>query len=268
MGISKKRKQKFLKENPYCCFCGGATKSEEPDHIPSRSLFNRRQWPEGFEFPACSLCNRETRSDEQVVAFLSRVFPNPKGEQYVGEFTKLCESIAHYRQDIVEELSPSLAQKKLSARKHNMYPGEGQTTNDLPLLHLGPLVNEAVLNFSRKLIMALYYKHAGKILPHSAGIGIRWYTNADILNGALPDGLSRYLEKYPNIQRCKIDLQKQFNYGFAFSENRRMSVFLVNFRLSFSIVGAVNLDAKKLELPGIQHIYGPYEREPHPQSTL
>lgn len=81
MGSSKRLKEKFLQENPLCCFCGGGRPAEEPDHIPSRSMFLNRQWPEGFEFPACVECNRETRYDEEIVAFISRVYPDSTGEQ-------------------------------------------------------------------------------------------------------------------------------------------------------------------------------------------
>lgn len=71
MGANVSRKKLFLAQHPLCCFCGGHRPSAEPDHVPSRVLFDKRQWPEGFEFPACIDCNRATRHDEQVVAMLS-----------------------------------------------------------------------------------------------------------------------------------------------------------------------------------------------------
>lgn len=42
----------------------------------SRQLFSGRHWPEGYEFPACSQCNRATKDVEQIVATLSRTYPN------------------------------------------------------------------------------------------------------------------------------------------------------------------------------------------------
>jgi hypothetical protein len=76
LGSKKQKKINFLTKHPVCCFCGGETPATEPDHIPSRVLFDNRQWPEGYEFPACVACNRETRHDEQIVAMLSRAYPD------------------------------------------------------------------------------------------------------------------------------------------------------------------------------------------------
>src|SRR5262245_13493291 len=47
IGDSKRRKNKFLAEHPWCCFCGGSEKAITEDHQPARSLFDGRGWPEG-----------------------------------------------------------------------------------------------------------------------------------------------------------------------------------------------------------------------------
>lgn len=261
MGSSKRLKEKFLQAHPICCFCGGERPAEEPDHIPSRAMFLNRQWPEGFEFPACVECNRETRYDEEIVAFLSRVYPDSTGEQQTKEFTKLCASINKYRPDIIEEMNASATEKKRAAKKYNIQLKEGQTTKDLPFVSIGPLVNDAMSNFSRKLVLALYYKHAGEILPPGAGIAIRWFSNIEIANDALPQELQQYLAGYPDITRCNTDLREQFHYGFTFSECRRLSIFLAFFRNSMAILGAVNLDSQKFDLPEMTKILGPYVRE-------
>jgi hypothetical protein len=48
IGDSKRRKNKFLAEHPWCCFCGGSEKATTEDHQPARSLFDGRRWPEGY----------------------------------------------------------------------------------------------------------------------------------------------------------------------------------------------------------------------------
>jgi len=72
MGDRARRRREFLKKHPLCCFCGGTTPATTIDHVPSRQLFNNKGWPEGYEFPACELCNGAARDAEQVVAMLAR----------------------------------------------------------------------------------------------------------------------------------------------------------------------------------------------------
>src|SRR3974390_3767141 len=38
-------------------------------------LRQRRQWPEGFEFPACDVCNGGSRDDDLLVAMLAKMDP-------------------------------------------------------------------------------------------------------------------------------------------------------------------------------------------------
>lgn len=60
--IKQYNRRQFLKEHPVCCYCGDAATTT--DHCPPRSFFERRGWPEGYEFPACGPCNDEGRMNE------------------------------------------------------------------------------------------------------------------------------------------------------------------------------------------------------------
>jgi len=73
MGARKVRREKFFADHPWCCFCGGQTLATTEDHVPARSIFDSRNWPEGYNFPACDRRNRLTRLDEVVIAMLSRI---------------------------------------------------------------------------------------------------------------------------------------------------------------------------------------------------
>ena len=68
------RRARFLAAHPCCCFCGGGIRAETEDHIPARSLFVDRQWPEGFVFPACRSCNSSSRFDGLLKAAPSGCF--------------------------------------------------------------------------------------------------------------------------------------------------------------------------------------------------
>jgi len=56
MGQARRRRaalDRFLAEDPVCCFCGGSRAAETGDHVPGRAIFLERKWPEGYLFPAC-----------------------------------------------------------------------------------------------------------------------------------------------------------------------------------------------------------------------
>ena len=73
MGTQRARRQAFFAAHPHCCFCGGQVAATEIDHIPARHLFRRREWPEGYEFPACTPCNRQSALDELVMGAVVRI---------------------------------------------------------------------------------------------------------------------------------------------------------------------------------------------------
>lgn len=268
MGTKAKRKKEFLEKHPYCCFCGGRIKSEEPDHIPSRVLFDNRQWPEGYEFPACKTCNRETRHDEQVVAMLSRIYPDADTEEEKKEVYERIRAVGHNYPGLLEEMKPSARQVRTAIKKYGLNKPEGITTAEMPLLNIsGPLVNSAVENFGRKLFLALYYFHTGTILPKKGGVAIRWYSNLQIEDDAIPRELAGLVSEFPSLQRSKMDLADQFFYRYRVTDDKKAAVFLVFFRRSFAILGFVNVDKDQFRLPEDATILGPYKNEPVQDET-
>lgn len=262
MGTKSKRKKKFLAKHPYCCFCGGCAHSEEPDHIPSRVLFENRQWPEGYEFPACETCNRESRHDEQVVAMLSRIYPDADTEQGKKEVYERIRAVGHNYPDLLQEMKPSARQVRTAIKKYSLSKPDGITTAEMPLLNIdGPLVNSAVENFGRKLFLALYYFHTGNILPSKGGVAIRWYSNLQIEDEVIPRELAGLVSEFSTLQRSKKDLADQFFYRYRVTDDNKAAVFLVFFRRSFAILGFVKVDKDQFQLPEDATILGPYENE-------
>ena len=252
------RKQ-FLVEHPYCCFCGGQAESVEPDHIPSRALFDNRQWPEGYVFPACELCNRASRHDEQVVALLSRMYPDANSETREAEFQERVRAVAYNYPEVIEEMKLSVRQARNAIKKYQLELPPGTSSADFPAVFAGgPLVNAAVTTFARKLFCALYYKHTQAILPSSAGIAIRWFTNIQVESGAIPEALAEVLGGMSNLVRCNTSLHDQFFYRYVMSDCHRIAAFLVFFRQSFAMLGYVNVDAKDLKIADRTSIYGPF----------
>ena len=241
MGQRKARKSAFLAAHPLCCFCGGVAPSVEIDHVPARVLFHGRQWPEGYEFPACVSCNRSTRHDEQVVALLSRIYPDPSSPEEAKELRERMRAVQHNWPEILQEMQPTIRQLRDAAKKYNLKKPESGSYADIPALAVnGPLVNKAIVGFGRKLFSALYYKHTGLILKHGGGIGIRWYTNLQIENEEIPRSLAKIVPGFPKLERSRRELGDQFFYRWGIADTNEVAVFLAIFRQSFAVLGYVS----------------------------
>lgn len=267
MNQKKLRRMRFLAQYPICCFCGGARATEEIDHVPSRAIFNGRQWPEGFEFPACARCNHATQDDELVVAMLSRLYPDPSTDEEKRRSYALMRGIAERMPEVFVEMKPDLRSLRDAAKKYGLVPEEGETLASLPVLKVsGPLVNQAIGNFSRKLLCALHFKHTGNIVSKTDAMAFKWYSNLQLATEAIPEMLTKLLNRTVEVRRAKTSLDDQFKYFYAVTESNRMSAFLIFFHESFAILGMVNTNADA-EVPEGAKVLRPYDWPSEPDAS-
>lgn len=265
MGQKALRRKKFFREHPYCCFCGGSTPAVEEDHVPPRTIFLGRHWPEGYAFPACEECNRATRHDEQVIGMLARV--NIASEDVSPETQKETErciiAVKKYYPDVFEEFHTSVRMKRNAATKYPELKNGYQSYGEIPLMATGEKIDKIVTQFSRKLISALYYFHTKKIIPPQGGVAIKWFTNADYLSeGQGLDTLRDALPGFPNLERSSRSLNNQFVYKYGFSEDYRWGAFLAFFHLSFLVGGIAAMDRDDMHLSPEEAIFPPFNWNP------
>lgn len=246
MGRSKERRRKFLVDHPLCCFCGGAAPSAEPDHVPSRALFDNRIWPEGYEFPACVNCNRASRYDEQVISMLSRIFPDATTEKGKLETQESIRAVANNFPEILLEMRPDAAQEKRAVEEYGL-EHRRMPDGQLPIFSVrGPKLNAAIESFARKLFCALYYKHTNTILPPGGGIALRWFTNVQIDADEIPRSLAPLVSNFATLERSRTKLDDQFFYRWVVAEEKSLGVFLAFFRRSFAMLGYLDRNAAAL----------------------
>jgi len=256
---NQRKKRQFLADNPLCCFCGGSTASVETDHVPGRVFFRDRHWPVGYEFPACVPCNRATRRDEQAVAMLARVYPDPPTESERAAVAKLIQEVGRNHPGLLEEMQPSIRQLREAASEYGLAPPPGKPITELPVLSVaGPLVNGAVEQFSRKLFCALFYKHTGQILGPAGGIATRWYSNVQINADEIAREIALVTPFAPNLERNAVVLDDQFFYRWGITDSNGMGAFLTFFRRSFAIFGVVALDTSSLPEPTVGTVLRPF----------
>jgi hypothetical protein len=83
MGQAKLKRQAHaavLADHSGCIYCAGTNAATTIEHMPPISVFEGRQRPKGFEFPACGPCNNGTSLSDLVAAMLARIWPDADSE--------------------------------------------------------------------------------------------------------------------------------------------------------------------------------------------
>lgn len=240
MGEAKARQRRrleFLSRHPVCCYCGD--EATTIDHCPPRSLFEKRSWPEGYEFPACEPCNDEGRSNESVVACLyrMRIF---RADDHQGETEKQLRGLINNRRDIAEEWlggAPEWRAEKL--REGFGQLGDEMQRRGYGVARLGERTREAINYFGKKLGKALYYKHTerrlrGRLFCKSVSL----FSGRELISASL-----RFAPKVPTVERSAGDLSAQFIYRYEFNVEYGFFYGVVGFGEQFSyLVLAIEQD--------------------------
>ena len=254
MGGEAKRKAtataRFLVAHPWCCYCGGNQKAETIDHVPSRQMFLGRDRPSGLEVPACKPCNEATRIDEQVAAMIGRLLPDPTRPEHIDELRRVFRGVANNVPGIFEEMKPSFRQIK-----------KMKQLADSPNLHAlnvnGPLVNTSMTAFSVKLAFALHFNCAGKIIPPAGGVIVRWFSNAEAIEGKIPTDFLKFFSEPQTLRQGRKSVGEQFFFVHQLSSDEEGGVYFAAFRKSFAVAAIVRHEATKFDPKGNAPVYRP-----------
>jgi hypothetical protein len=209
----------FIKAHPVCAFCGGSTPATTVEHCPPRAMFQNRLWPEGFEFPACDVCNDGTRDDDVLIAMLARVDPVQNIGDGDGKTPGLMAR-AHKRH-------PGMFAKMLPPQANS---GEWNITDEM---------REAMAVLARKLTKGIYYRDVQAIFPNDGCLVMTWFTNTDLLHdGKYPmfEILKHIDGNAPTLTRAGKFLNDQFEYKFTLSPEKHLLVLQARFGTSFGFV--------------------------------
>jgi len=97
--------------------------------------------------------------------------------------------------------------------------------------------------------------HNGRIIPHTGGVSVRWYTNVDVMDGVIPPEVVQFLGDPLSLQRCNTSLAEQFTYRVR--STGQTSMYLVSFRQAFAMAGLVHEDASLFPATEGEMIFNP-----------
>jgi hypothetical protein len=197
MGDKKRRKQTFLAAHPICCFCGGDTPANTEDHVPARGIFDGRQWPEGYSFPACEPCNGATWHDEKVVAMLARLL------NFDDNTTELQNYETRRAMDAVRQAFPEAypAMRLRPNEVRNFFKRTGRSREGFETQPIFRSYQSASRISCRRCGRSppncsarCTTKHTGRVVPSSGVIITKFYSNVQVFDGKIPpDVLTRLI---------------------------------------------------------------------------
>jgi hypothetical protein len=221
MGSATRHRKAFLREHPVCAFCGGATPATTIEHCPPRAMFQHRQWPAGFEFPACQACNHGSGDDDLLIAMLARMDPFEGKGNLDGK------------------------QLGILAGVHKQFPGifgkmtAGLHPHGVPFAKVTEEMHSAVSVLGRKLAKGVYWREVGAFFPNDGGLMLTWYTNADVVRDGghkLFEVLKDIAGVAPRLVRSGKHLNDQFEYKLSLSPDQAIIGLQARFGNGFGFV--------------------------------
>lgn len=233
--MPKKNLDTFKSEHPYCCFCGGSAATETRDEVPPKTLFFKRDWPEGYQFPACMNCNQSSRLVDQALGLIGRM---SIADVHSEEESLLphVKGVANNSPHLLPRTSKSAIEAKKTLRELGIRKPTGMFAQDVPIALLPAEAMSELDTFFAKLFCALYYKHIGKVVPNQSNVLINRTTN-QILDSDNPFDWQMIpgVTNRSVIKRSGRSLHDQFDYNWFFDPDEQ--AFGFNFHIRYSLFG-------------------------------
>lgn len=222
MGQAKKRKQRFLTDHTRCCYCG--LPATTIDHFPPRNFFKGRNWPVGYEFPACHTCNHDKSRDEQSLGFLVRLirFDN---DTDTTEFQDALIAVRNNNPILIRELVPkSAVASKLYLRGRF---GSAENVGEMGLtgwrgLSIGPEANRLTDNMCVWFAQTAWYLHCHSIFE---GRIIWSRIETEFLGHEAAQKIVSNLVGKPEMLRNGKNVSSDFFYRYFASDDIFVGIF-------------------------------------------
>jgi hypothetical protein len=236
-----------------CIFCGGANLATTTEHCPPRGLFKDKQWPKGFDFPACGPCNFGTRDDDRLVAMLAATAPNKSEPARLEKWSKLMKGVHRQSPETLQQMfkPKSVMEARSLARRFGLKRGPGQTYQDVAnIADIPEALHTAVKTLAAKLGKAVYFQETGNIFPADGGIQFVWFTNAQKLEHGkivVLEALASTAATSRPLRGNGKDLKDQFDYRYSVDEPGDLHLLQAVFGEVFGFVTIFSQTPGRLE---------------------
>lgn len=199
-------------------------------------MFRNRQWPEGFEFPACAKCNGGTSNHDLLVGLLARFSDRDISD---GRLEGMVQQVEKQYPGLRARMLLTSSEARRFNRKMGLKPAVGKTHQDVGGVHLPDEFNEAVCVVATKLGKGIYYNQTLTPFPEDGCIILHWFTNTELIqHGEYPvfKALSTIGGAVPVMKRQKHSLSDQCEYKLTATRDYNYLAVQARFFDSFGMV--------------------------------
>jgi hypothetical protein len=202
-------------------------------------MFQHRQWPEGFEFPACAACNHGSDDDDLLVSMLARMDPFQNKGNLDGKAPGLMAAAQQQYPGLFRKMVQTPSEARRENRLLGIRPAPGQTHQETCVMKIPDEMHQAVGVFARKLAKAIYYRDVQAVFPEDGCLVLTWFTNTDLVrDGKYPvfETLRDVAGSAPTLTRSGRFLNDQFEYKMSLSPERHLLALQARFGNAFGLV--------------------------------
>ena len=158
---------------------GGVERSAEPDHMPPRALFSRKQRPNDLVFPSCKGCNSGSSAIDVIISWLARMYPDSPDPKEREEVLQLGRSMAENFPEVASAFYP---------RDLILTPEQraGLVGNPTAVNVNDPYVHRVVEFFGAKFGLGMHWLRTNHCVPPEGRVYSQWFTNYQAISGRLP----------------------------------------------------------------------------------
>jgi len=202
-------------------------------------MFQFREWPEGFEFPACDACNGGTSDDDLLVAWLGRIRMHDDQGNQDNRVPGLMSQINKQHPSLFQKMRFSAAEARSKNRELGKTPAPGQLHQEASGVRVTEEMHRAVCTLARKLSKGIFYNYVGRIFPDDGCLIMNWFSNADLdRDGKYPmfEMLRTFSGEAPALARGGRFLNDQFEFKLTRSPDQAIFVLQAKFGGGFGFV--------------------------------
>lgn len=222
-----------------CIYCGGNTPAVTIDHMPPKVMFDKKDRPEGLEFPSCKSCNNGAGITDTVCSLIGRIYPDNDDPSAISDFVKLLSGTHNNASDFFQEFMSNLDNSTPCEEAFKAPEGTETFT-------LGPVAKAHLEAFGARFGLAMHFVATGNILDKNGAIFVRIFTNFDLLNSPPPESLFEILVP-KTLEQGQKNTYGQFRYDCAALPDRSASISFATFRQSYGLL-AISVSPERADL--------------------
>ena len=177
-------------------------------------------------------CNNSLGPSEQIAALVANSGRNLGHEETDPYALSLIPEVARANPEVLTEM---ISGRQKLMRRRELCEKLGFKVG---AYNIGPETNRHIQAVGAKLTCAIHYWETGNILPKEGGVFVRWWANANRLDGPiLADNVWKCFGEPVSLTQGQKTSLGQFEYTSAIADTRKAGMYFSAFGAAFAILG-------------------------------